>query len=617
MSSLYAASTLLLLSVPHAFAVPVAQNSATFEVSALTGGLLTLPFWKSLPAEPEVGEPTLPVPVKPTPLTFPIEPGIGDDSGPEAFGDKSTTPVISLPPSSPSASLAAPTPIIDPILVDPVPTPLVIPTPEPIDDDFFWPPKPISPPVPPPAPLPSGNVDEIVTAVLKEIVNALTGLLNPKFLPPPILATPDLESTTTTVIAPEVNDTTLPVKKAPLIKRSESVSPFPVLPSAEEQSTSKEDAEQAALSIPNNAAHVVKAPAHRPHDSTHGKKFVLSDAVHSRVAASMLEKPASNVFTTIYNALASILPPKEASKALRAAFNALSPSSQATVIQYLAQGSVRPELKLTKRFQAESAPITKRQSPAYIGRVRKFIRKWHTVGAAIANSDPRFLQGLLRVFDDPNIDPYVYSNIGRFPDMVRQFVLEYYVLARILVDSGVQAQDKEDLLRALFDTKDDSNPDFGGGSLTKRNMRHGLRRRQAEVTAFDEGAELDDMEKLGGERLTAITGGSGSLDPAGLGDSDIGNFGYKSDGAYSPYVKPHYKTGTDYKNPYTRPNYKPKYTPTYDIYSDYPSDYDDVDTDYADPYSQTPDYDGDYVSRVPRPSKAMAISSELNGCSSE
>jgi hypothetical protein len=145
--------------------------------------------------------------------------------------------------------------------------------------------------------------------------------------------------------------------------------------------------------------------------------------------------------------------------------------------------------------------------------VQDFIVKWHTVGAALADTNPKIVNDLMQVFMDPSSSPSTPIGLGEASGPMSDFLVEYYLFVQYMDNVDVSTDDKIDILRKLFDG---STLNFAG-EKSRRSMRHGLRRRQGvgEIGLPDTGIELDDASQLGHDALAEILGSAGTLDPLG------------------------------------------------------------------------------------------------------
>jgi hypothetical protein len=100
--------------------------------------------------------------------------------------------------------------------------------------------------------------------------------------------------------------------------------------------------------------------------------------------------------------------------------------------------------------QHPQSPLTKRQtiSPYFI---QNFVRKFHTVGQTLAEADPQLVKGLKEGFMEPKIGPSDAADLGEYPNAVRQFLIQYYILVN---DKNVPEEDKKDIMKLLFDGDD-------------------------------------------------------------------------------------------------------------------------------------------------------------------
>jgi hypothetical protein len=352
-------------------------------------GLPPLPSLPApLPALP-VGQGLPPLPSLPAPLpTLPSAPGLSP---------LAPVPPFSLPPGG-SLSLSGPLPKL-PLGSAPLPISPVVP--------------PITPGIGslPPAPL-------AVTPTFPSVQNVAAPLA---------AAAPVLNATTTAKsIVVSVVD---PLEKllntlknlfgihTARVKRDVSVSAFPALNQDENHARLRQGGVQ---SIPNNAAHAIKAPAQRM--------------------------------------------------------------------------STRRHEELTRYSQT---PLEKRQIVQETD-IRNFIDEWHAFSVSLAEISPGIVNELVQVFLDPSGSPLTPDTLGKYPEALRAFILEFYGFSQLLNDAGVSVEEKITILRALF---------LG---LSKRNMRHGAR---SAVPTPDNGPLLDDMSELGEDALEQTFGPAGTLDP--------------------------------------------------------------------------------------------------------
>jgi hypothetical protein len=377
-------------------ALPVGQGLPP--LPSLPAPLPALPVGQGLPPLPSlpaplpalpVGQGLPPLPSLPAPLpALPSAPGLSP---------LAPVPPFSLPPGG-SLSLSGPLPKL-PLGSAPLPISPVVP--------------PITPGIGslPPAPL-------AVTPTFPSVQNVAAPLA---------AAAPVLNATTTAKsIVVSVVD---PLEKllntlknlfgihTARVKRDVSVSAFPALNQDENHARLRQGGVQ---SIPNNAAHAIKAPAQRM--------------------------------------------------------------------------STRRHEELTRYSQT---PLEKRQIVQETD-IRNFIDEWHAFSVSLAEISPGIVNELVQVFLDPSGSPLTPDTLGKYPEALRAFILEFYGFSQLLNDAGVSVEEKITILRALF---------LG---LSKRNMRHGAR---SAVPTPDNGPLLDDMSELGEDALEQTFGPAGTLDP--------------------------------------------------------------------------------------------------------
>jgi hypothetical protein len=171
------------------------------------------------------------------------------------------------------------------------------------------------------------------------------------------------------------------------------------------------------------------------------------------------------------------------------------PNNAAHAIKAPAQRmSTRRHEELTRYSQT---PLEKRQIVQETD-IRNFIDEWHAFSVSLAEISPGIVNELVQVFLDPSGSPLTPDTLGKYPEALRAFILEFYGFSQLLNDAGVSVEEKITILRALF---------LG---LSKRNMRHGAR---SAVPTPDNGPLLDDMSELGEDALEQTFGPAGTLDP--------------------------------------------------------------------------------------------------------
>jgi hypothetical protein len=171
------------------------------------------------------------------------------------------------------------------------------------------------------------------------------------------------------------------------------------------------------------------------------------------------------------------------------------PNNAAHAIKAPAQRmSTRRHEELTRYSQA---PLEKRQIVQETD-IRNFIDEWHAFSVSLAEISPGIVNELVQVFLDPSGSPLTPDTLGKYPEALRAFILEFYGFSQLLNDAGISVEEKITILRALF---------LG---LSKRNMRHGAR---LVVPTPDNGSLLDDMSELGEDAQEQTFGSAGTLDP--------------------------------------------------------------------------------------------------------
>jgi hypothetical protein len=184
--------------------------------------------------------------------------------------------------------------------------------------------------------------------------------------------------------------------------------------------------------------------------------------------------------------------------------------------------STSPSSKRHKELTNDQQKLSEKRKLASKTGVEDFIVKWHTVGAALADTDPKTVNELMQIFIDPSSSPSTPISLGQTSGPASDFLAEYYLFVKYMDDVDVTPEEKVDILRKLFDG---STLNFAG-KKSRRYMRHGLRRRQGvgEVGLPDTGIQLDDAPKLGHDALAEILGPAGTLDPQeGENSSDVGD----------------------------------------------------------------------------------------------
>jgi hypothetical protein len=100
--------------------------------------------------------------------------------------------------------------------------------------------------------------------------------------------------------------------------------------------------------------------------------------------------------------------------------------------------------------------------------VQNFIQKWDNVGATMAAANPQAVNDMMEVFMDPSSSPPDMAAMDGSSDELKDFVKEYYQLAQSMDANNASADEKLDVLKAMFNEKTDLKK-------SKRSMRHGMR----------------------------------------------------------------------------------------------------------------------------------------------
>jgi hypothetical protein len=255
----------------------------------------------------------------------------------------------------------------------------------------------------------------------------------------------------------------------PVVKRAESVSTIPPLNDLE---TSPNPGLNLDDAIPNNAAHVVKPIAPPPTDVAEAaSSAMLQNALNEEVASSTKDEAIKSL-----NRLVDLITSYRSVRAQTSAVEIPSDTTGGTgnKLQQLIDKSLASlacelghsedcypfattfETLLSSLTPTTQAPFHKRHDSPQItpAMIRSFIKKWHTVGASLSSMDPEIVQSLMEIFLDPSIAPSDGTWLGKYPEAVRQFVIELFYLGQILQDSAVPTQDKIDILQLMFDGSD-------------------------------------------------------------------------------------------------------------------------------------------------------------------
>jgi hypothetical protein len=269
----------------------------------------------------------------------------------------------------------------------------------------------------------------------------------------------------------------------PVVKRAQTVSTIPLL---SDLKTSQRLGLNLDDAIPNNAAHVVKPIAPPPTDVAEAdSSAMLQNALNEEEVASSTKDEALKSLNRLVDLITSY-------RLVRAQTSAVEIPSDTTggtgnKLQQLIDKSLASlecelghsedcypfattfETLLSSLTPTAQAPFHKRHDSPQItpAMIRSFIKKWHTVGASLSIMDPVMIENLMEIFLDPSIAPSDGTWLGKYPEAVRQFVIELFYLGQILQDSAVPTQDKIDILRLMFDGSDLT---MGGKHKAKRDI---------------------------------------------------------------------------------------------------------------------------------------------------
>jgi hypothetical protein len=105
------------------------------------------------------------------------------------------------------------------------------------------------------------------------------------------------------------------------------------------------------------------------------------------------------------------------------------------------------------RIPANPTPaVTTHQAPNHQPILHpKLCPQIYTVGQTLAEADPQLVKGLKEGFMEPKIGPSDAADLGEYPNAVRQFLIQYYILVN---DKNVPEEDKKDIMKLLFDGDD-------------------------------------------------------------------------------------------------------------------------------------------------------------------
>ncbi|KAF2035861.1 hypothetical protein EK21DRAFT_106698 [Setomelanomma holmii] len=257
--------------------------------------------------------------------------------------------------------------------------------------------------------------------------------------------------------------------KVPLTTRAEPVSAFPLQQALD---TSPIPGINTVEPVPNNAAYVIKPLVAQPKATAQKNFCPLVQGVPLSGGAAPVPKDEA---IKMLNRLVDLVAYPQLNLVQGGTASTSSSTAQATGsgVQKLIKMSLasltnqlgRPEdscpftttytYLLSSLNPMQQAPLQKRDMPQISpSMVRDFIKKWHTIGASLSSIDPTMVEGLMEAFLDPTNPPY----LGNYPEAVRQFVFELFILGQILQDSKVPDQDKYDILSVMFDGTDLSFP---------------------------------------------------------------------------------------------------------------------------------------------------------------
>jgi hypothetical protein len=121
--------------------------------------------------------------------------------------------------------------------------------------------------------------------------------------------------------------------------------------------------------------------------------------------------------------------------------------------------------KLTSSSQAllETGPTISKAD------VKNFVNVWRTVGPSLSAVSPALTEDLMEELLNPSGSAPTPTYLKKYPQVMRPFVVEFFIFAELLSGANVSKADKVDMLRVMFNASLEGRPG-------KRNMRHGLRR---------------------------------------------------------------------------------------------------------------------------------------------
>ncbi|KAH7087105.1 hypothetical protein FB567DRAFT_59471 [Paraphoma chrysanthemicola] len=274
--------------------------------------------------------------------------------------------------------------------------------------------------------------------------------------------------------------------KLPIVKRTESVSSFPLLSDIKASQSSGSYSKE---TVPNNAAYVVKplAPLTQAVAGA-GVSALLPDIPLNKDGVLPAKEETIENLSRLVDLIASYRSVRAQSGVADTSndntresddeLQLLIDTSLASLSQQLSHPDdcCTPETTFTDLLPSltptpQATLHTRDNTPIHItpDMIRAFLQKWHTVGLTLSDIAPKLVSDLMQLALDDSYVPNDIPYLGKYPEIVREFLFELFYIMQLLQDSDVPDQDKIDLFAIMFD------PDFlkEAESLPPMRMKRG------------------------------------------------------------------------------------------------------------------------------------------------